>query len=179
MRGPPRPCTFLVYVNPLWLDPLRTLTSIRDGLPEKHARRADSVARAARSSSSEWLEQLMRTPARRFVLDAMVWTIARQLDRKRPTGLTSSIRCRIMPTGGGEPDIYHLNLRDGRCQVERGAGGPRPGLTITVDDTELIRLATGQSNAVQALFNGRITVGGNLTGVAASLASMFLTPPRD
>jgi alkyl sulfatase BDS1-like metallo-beta-lactamase superfamily hydrolase len=121
----------------------------------------------------------MRTPARRLVLDAMIWTIARQLDRKRPTGLTSSIRCRIMPTGGGEPDIYHLNFRDGRCQVERGAGGPRPGLTITVDDTELIRLATGQSNAVQALFNGRITVGGNLTGAAASLASMFLTPPRD
>ncbi len=137
------------------------------------------MARAARSLSSARLEQLLRTPARRFVLDTVVWSIARQLDRKRPAGLTSSIRCRIMPTGGGEPDVYHLNLRDGRCQVERGAGGTRPGLTITVDDAELIRVATGQSNPVQALFNGRIAVGGSVTGVAASLASMFLTLPRD
>jgi len=112
------------------------------------------------------------------VLDALFWRLGRELDRKRANGLTSTVLCRIAGSADGEHDVYRLTFVDGRCQVKRGADGPTPELTITLDDAELVRLATGRSTVMQGFLNGRIKIGGNVGNAAASLASIFLTAPE-
>lgn len=115
---------------------------------------------------------------RRLVLDAVFWTLAQQLGRSGSGGLNSTVRCHVV--GGGDvPDSYELRFRDGGCRVVRGARERKPELTLTLDDAELVRLVSGQSTPAEGVFNGRITVRGDVGRVAAAMASVFLGQPRD
>ena len=159
-------------------DLLHALETLGDELGRAMNRLTEAALRTARSSSADALGQLLASPARPFALDALFWKLGRELDRKRSKGLTSTVLCRITGGAEGDHDVYQLNFRDGRCQVRRGSDGSKAELTITLDDAELVRLATRQSTPMQGVFNGRIKVGGNVGNVAASLASMFLAAPE-
>jgi putative sterol carrier protein len=118
----------------------------------------------------------MRSPARRVVLDGIFWQMPQHLDRERAAGVSCSIRWRITGRSDGGVDTYQLELEDGRPRVIRGAGAHQPRVTITVDGAELLRLATGNSDPMQAYFNGRLALAGDII-FAAKLGSLFLIPP--
>jgi SCP-2 sterol transfer family len=141
---------------------------------------AAGPTRAVQSISPQVLEQLLASPARRIVLEAIFWHAARQLARRTPDDVTWTVRCYLMRNAEDqEPDVYELHSRAGGCSVVRGAGEGKPAVTVALDDAELVRLITGQSTPAQGLFNGRIMVRGDLAKAAVALAAAFRTqPPR-
>ena len=136
---------------------------------------ADHVAAMVRSLPPERLDSIVRSPARRFVLDAIFWQMPRHLDRLRAAGINASIRWMITGRGDGEPDVYDLVIADGRARVRRGGGEISPRLTITIDAAELVRVATGSSTPVNAYFNGKLSLRGDVMQ-AARLTMLFRVP---
>jgi putative sterol carrier protein len=131
------------------------------------------TARAVRTASPLALARLLRSPARKVLLDAIFWHAARQLAQSRSANLDSIVRCYVTPDGGGEPDVYELRFEAGSCRMARGPGEAKPGLTLALDDSELVRLITGQSTPAQGVFNGRIMVRGDVGQMATTLAAAF------
>ena len=65
----------------------------------------------------------------------------------------------------------------GRCRARRGEGARDPQLTITLDAAEFVRLATGNSDPMNAYFSGRVALAGDVM-LAAKLQSLFRIPGR-
>lgn len=136
---------------------------------------AEQLAGMVRSLAPRRLEWIMRSPARRVVLDAIFWQMPRHLDRRRAAGVNASIRWLITGRDDGEPDVYDLVIAEGRAWVRRGGGEIAPPLTITVDAAELLRVAAGSSNPVNAYFNGKLSLRGDVMQ-AARLTMLFRIP---
>ena len=130
-----------------------------------------------RSAPDERIAQFMSTPARRLVLEGIFWQMPQHLDRKRAAGIDATIRWCVTGRADGQADTYELHIRDGRCRVSHGANGANPRLTITLDGAEFIKLATGNSDPIQAYFSRRIILAGDLM-FAAKMAQLFRIPAR-
>ena len=74
----------------------------------------------------------------------------------------------------GGTDVYQLLIEDGQARTERGEGTD-PRLTITLDGVEFLKLASGNSDPMQAYFTGRIQIAGDIM-VAAKMAQLFRMP---
>jgi len=136
----------------------RSLSDLAGTLPDRHVR------------------QLMRSPARRPIVESIFWLMPRYLNRTRTRGLYVAVRWRVKADASDtEPDIYDVVIADGRCRVLRGASGPPPLATITLEAAELLLLATGRSNAMQAYFAGRLGLRGDIVQ-AAQLTTLFRIP---
>jgi alkyl sulfatase BDS1-like metallo-beta-lactamase superfamily hydrolase len=127
------------------------------------------------AAASDRLEWVMRTPARRPVLDTIFWQMPKHLDRTRAAGLSATVRWCITGRRDGGVDIYDLVLDDGHCHATRGRSPGRPRVTITLDGAEFLRLISGSSNALRSYFAGSVSVSGDIV-FAAQLASLFRIP---
>lgn len=156
-------------------DPQRALDAVKRLANDAPGQLADGFGRLVRDAPPERLEQLMRSPARKPILDGIFWQMPKQLDASQAAGLKTSIRWRITGRQDEAVDTYQLELDDGRCQVIRGDTGPDPRLTITIDGVEFLRLVSGNSDPMKAYFKGRIKLAGDVM-VAAKLASLFRMP---
>lgn len=144
------------------------------------AQLAEGFARAVRSAPEGRLEQVLRTPIRRAVLEAIFRQMPQHFDRKAAGAMEVTIRWHI--TGSpGDPgdavDTYELQINGGRCRVRRGENDTEPRLTITLDAAELVRLAAGNSDPIKAYFSGRVRLAGDIM-LAAKLQSLFRIPGR-
>jgi hypothetical protein len=135
---------------------------------------SDRLTRAAQTATARGLEELLRTPARGVVLEGLFRELGRRLDGMDLAVGPASIRCSITGPSEAESDVYELHFSDGHCRVVHGPTARRPECRVKLDERELIRLATGRSTPMQALFSGRIKVGGD----AAGLAALFLSIRR-
>jgi alkyl sulfatase BDS1-like metallo-beta-lactamase superfamily hydrolase len=144
-----------------------------------HSTTEDTANRAARLVSSipdERIEQLMRTPARHVVVEAIFLLMPRYLNRARATGVNLAIRWRVTPPGGrGDADVYDLVVADRHCRIIRRGRGPAPLVTITLEATELLRLATGRVSPMQSYFDGKLQLRGDIMQ-AARLTAVFRIP---
>ena len=156
-------------------DPQQAVAIIKRRLAAAPVQLAESLARVVRSAPPERLDRLMRTPARRVVLDGIFWQMPQYLDRRRAAGMSSSIRWKITGRADGRTDTYQLEFEDGDCQVIRGGGGSDPRVTITVDGTEFLLIATGNSDPMRAYLKGRLALTGDIL-LAAKLVSLFRFP---
>jgi alkyl sulfatase BDS1-like metallo-beta-lactamase superfamily hydrolase len=162
-------------VSALPFDAQRAVAKIRRRLAAASEQLSEGFAQFVRDSSEARLERLMRSPLRRVVLGAIFWQMPRHVDREQARGRRSSIRWRITGRPDAGVDVYQLELADESCAVVRDPKGSEPQLTITVDGAEFLRLATGNSNPMQAYFGGRIALSGDIM-LAARLASLFRIP---
>jgi hypothetical protein len=156
-------------------DAQRALDQLRRLAADAPTHVADGFGRLVRDAPPERLEQLMRSPARKPILDGIFWQLPKQINTEGAVGMRCSIRWCITGRADGGVDVYQLELDDGRAWIVRGAGGPDPRLTITMDAVEFLRLASGNSDAMQAYFKGRIQMTGDIM-VAAKLAQLFTMP---
>ncbi|MGO9957455.1 MAG: SCP2 sterol-binding domain-containing protein [Solirubrobacteraceae bacterium] len=156
-------------------DPDRALEHLRRLAADAPAHVADGFSRLVRDASPERMEQLMRSPMRKPILDGIFWQLPKQVNAAHAAGLRSSIRWCITGRPDGGVDTYQLELDDGRAWTIRGTEGPEPRLTITMDAVEFLRLASGNSDPMQAYFKGRIQMTGDIM-VAAKLAQLFRMP---
>ncbi len=153
----------------------RVLAALRRVVSQAPGQLADGIARVVRDSPGERLEQLMRTPARRVILEGIFRQMPQQLDRERAAGLSSSMRWCITGRPDGTADVYQLEIADGTCHVVRGSAAGEPRVTVTVDGVEFLKLATGNSDPMHAYFGGRMKLAGDVM-LAAKLASLFRVP---
>ena len=98
-------------------------------------------------------------------------------DPKGASGMKTTIRWRITRRPGSAADTYELQIVDGRCRARRGEGKSDPQLTITLEAAEFVRLATGNSDPMNAYFSGRVALAGDVM-LAAKLQSLFRIPGR-
>ena len=154
-----------------------TRPDLRQGLAVLQTQLADGFARAVRTAPPSGLEQVLRTPIRRAVLEAIFWQMPQHFDGKAARGMETTIRWQITRRPGGVADTYELQIAEGRCRAHRGRGEDDPQLTITVDAAEFVKLATGNSEPANAYFSGRIALAGDIM-LAAKLRSLFRIPGR-
>lgn len=153
------------------------LVQLRRQLAGASVQLGDSLARLLGDASADRLERVMRSPARRPLLDAVFWQVPKHLDRTRAARLTATVRWCITGRRDAGADIYDLVLSDGGCRVVRGMSDAEPRVTITLDGAEFLRLITGSSDAMQAYFHGRLALSGDVL-FAAKLISLFQMPNR-
>ncbi len=156
-------------------DPQRALEFIRQSMADAPAQLADGFGRLVRDAPPERIEQLMRSPARKPILDGIFWQLPKQLDPAQAADVKSSIRWCITGRADGGVDTYQLAIESGKCRTVREPQGPDADVTITMDGAEFLRLASGNSDPMQAYFQGRMQLAGDIM-LAAKLASLFRMP---
>lgn len=158
-----------------WFDPQRALDQLKKFAADAPAQIADGIGRMVRDASPERLDQIMKSPARRALLDGIFWQMPRQLDAKAAANVKTAIRWNITGRPDEGVDTYLLEVENGTARTNRGIEGPDPKLTITMDGVEFLRLISGNSDPMAAYFKGRIQLAGDIM-VAAQLAQMFNMP---
>lgn len=138
---------------------------------------AVGFSRVVGATPPERLDQMMRSPVRRVVLEAIFRQMPQRLDRKSAAGITTAIRWCITGRPDGGTDVYQVEIENGSCRVRRGEGGPEPRVTITLDGAEFLRVATANTEPTQAYFKGRISLSGDVM-LAARMRSLFRSPGR-
>ncbi len=156
-------------------DPQRALEAVKRLAADAPAQLAGGFGRVVRDVPPQRIEQLMRSPARKPILDGIFWQLPKQLDAEQAAGVSSSILWRITGRPDGGVDTYQLEIEDGHCRTIKAPQEPDPRLTITIDGVEFLRLASGNSDPMQAYFKGRMQLTGDIM-VAAKLASLFYLP---
>jgi putative sterol carrier protein len=156
-------------------DPQRALDQLKKFAADAPAQIADGIGKLVRDASPERLGQLMKSPARRALLDGVFWQMPRQLDAKAAANVRTAIRWNITGRPDDGVDTYLLEVDNGTARTQRGTAGPDPKLTITMDGVEFLRLISGNSDPMAAYFKGRIQLAGDVM-VAAQLAQIFKMP---
>jgi hypothetical protein len=158
------------------LDPSQPAREVRRLTGQLQDELTARLGRLVGEVSESRLRQVMRTPLRRPVLETVFWGLPRVLAGTRAGEVTTLIRCHVTGRPDGGFDTYWLQFTEGRWTSGRGAPGPEPELTITVDGAELLLLATGRSNFLQAYLGGNLRASGNPM-LAARLSMLFRSPP--
>lgn len=156
-------------------DPQRALDAVKRLAADAPAQLADGFGRVIRDAPPERLAQLMRSPARKPLLDAIFWQMPKQVDTQQAKGVDASIRWCLTGRSDGGTDVYQLELAGGKAKVISADSGPEPRLTITLDGVDFLRLVSGNLDPMQAYFKGQIVLAGDIM-VAAKLASLFRIP---
>jgi putative sterol carrier protein len=156
-------------------DPQRALDQVRRMASDAPSQLADGFTRLVREAPPERLEQVMRSPARRPLLDGIFWQMPKQLNTDRARGLRTTIRWCITGRSDDGVDTYHLFVENGLARTSREPSAENPRLTITIDGVEFLRLVSGNSDPMSAYFKGRIQLAGDIMA-AAQLAQMFKMP---
>src|SRR5947209_17735926 len=143
-------------------DPQRALDQLKKFAADAPSQIADSVGRLVREAPPERLEQIMKSPARRPLLDGVFWQLPRQLDAKAAANVKTSIRWNITGRPDEAIDTYLLEIDNGTARTHRTEGAPDAKLTITMDGVEFLRLITGNSDPMAAYFKGRIQLAGDI-----------------
>lgn len=158
-------------------DPQRALEFVKQSVADAPAQLAEGFGKLMRDAPPERVEQFMRSPARKPILDAIFWQMPKQLDAKQARDVNTTIRWCITGRSDGGTDTYDLHLEGGQARTSHstGAGAAEPRLTITMDGSEFLRLVSGNSDPMRAYFTGRIKLAGDIM-VAAKLATLFRIP---
>jgi hypothetical protein len=156
-------------------DPQRALEQVRRLAAEAPSHLAEGFGRVVRDVPPERLEQVMRSPARKPLLDGIFWSMPKQVDTDAAIGVKTAIRWDITGRADGQVDTYLLELDNGRARTSKGTDGEPPRLTITMDGVEFLRLVSGNLDPMQAYFKGRIQLAGDIM-VAAKMAQLFRMP---
>jgi putative sterol carrier protein len=175
LRPHARPCTVDEMSDGFGgFDRQRAVDQIKRLAADAPAHLAGGFEKLVRESPPQRLDQMMRSPARRPMLDGIFWQMPRQVDASAAAGTSTTIQWVVTGRSDGGSDFYHLVIEDGRARTERGESADAR-LTVTLDGTEFLKLASGNSDPMQAYFTGRIQLSGDIM-VAAKMAQMFKMP---
>jgi hypothetical protein len=169
-------------VDDLKLDPSMMLDAARRRAARAPARLADRLAGLLDRltglldrTPDERLARLMRSPARKPILEAIFWQMPRYLDRERAVGVNAAVLWRITGRPNGTTDDFQLRIADMRASVARGSHGEPAIATMTIDGVDFLRLISGALDPMQAYFGGKIELAGDIM-FAAKVGGLFRMP---
>jgi putative sterol carrier protein len=158
----------------------KMVAAARRGAARAPAQLADGISRWVDQAPDDRLERLMKSPARRMILEGVFWKMPQQLDGRRAEGVDASVLWRIGGRPDGATDDFRLVIADGSARTVRGASDepPPPVLTVTLDGVYLLKLASGGLDPIRGYLTGKIVLAGDIM-FAAKLGGMFHVPtPR-
>ena len=153
----------------------RLIATNRRRVARAPAQMADHFSRVLHRTPDARLERLMRSPARRMILEGIFWQMPQFLDRRRATGVNAAVLWRIAGRPNGATDDFRLTIAHGRAHVVRGSSGEPPVVTMTMGDVDFLRLVTGTLDPMHAYFGGKIELSGDIM-FAAKLGGLFRVP---
>lgn len=158
-------------------DPERARAALKRAIADAPDHLAHGFSRAVRGAGPARIERVMQSPARLAVLEGIFWQIPQRFDPSAAEGVDATVRWCITGRADGGVDTYELRIADRRCRVNHGYSGTRAEVTITMSGAELVQLAAGNSDPMQAYFKRRIKLSGDIM-LAAKLARLFRVPGR-
>ena len=147
----------------------------RERVADASARVGDRFTRRLHQTPDEKLARLMRSRARRAILEGIFWQMPRYLDRERAGGVNAAVLWRIAGRPNGQTDDFRLTIAHGRARVARRSGGERPVVTMTIDAVDFLRLISGSLDPMNAYFAGKIELAGDIM-FAAKMGGLFRMP---
>jgi putative sterol carrier protein len=156
----------------------RLVAAARRGKARASVQIAEGVTRRLQEAPDERLERLMKSPARRMILEGVFWRMPQRLDARRANGVDAAVLWRIGGRPDGATDDFRLVIANGSARTLRGASDapPPPVLTVTIGGSDFLRLISGTLDPMRAYLTGRIGLAGDVM-FAAKLGSMFRIPP--
>jgi hypothetical protein len=155
----------------------KLIAAARRGAERAPAQLGERIARLVDETPDDRLERLMKSPARRMILEGVFWKMPQHLDGRRAAGVSASVLWRIGGRPDGGSDDYRLLIADGSARTVRGASDEPspPVLTLMMDGVDLLKLASGGLDPMRGYFAGKIQLAGDIM-FAAKLGSMFRVP---
>lgn len=181
MAGRLRMCSIAVMDDPK-LDWNRLIAAARRGAASAPSRIGEGLTRLVDQAPDDRLERLMKSPARRMILESVFWKMPQRIDRRRAAGVDAAVLWRIGGRPDGGTDDFRLLISDGTARTVRvrseNDASPRPVLTLTIDGVDLLKLISGGLDPMRGYMAGRIGLAGDIM-FAAKLGGMFRMPaPR-
>jgi hypothetical protein len=138
---------------------------------------AAKISRLVDQTPDDRLERLMKSPARRMILEGVFWKMPQHIDARRSADVNAAVLWRIAGRPDGGTDDYRLLISNGSARTERGASDepPLPVLTLTLDGVDLLKLASGSLDPMRGYLAGRIGLTGDIM-FAAKLGGMLRVP---
>ena len=160
-------------------DMTRMIAAARRRAAQAPAQLADGLTRMVYQAPDERLERLMRSPARRIILEGVFWQMPQRLDRRRAVGVNATVLWRIGGRRDGGTDEFRLMIANGLARTVRGASDepPLPVVTMTIDGVDFLKLITGGLDPMRGYFGGKIELTGDIM-FAARLGGMFKMPTQ-
>jgi putative sterol carrier protein len=157
----------------------RFIAGARRGAARAPGQLAGGISRWVDQAPDDRLERLMKSPARRVIIEGVFWKMPQQVDRRRAAGVNVSVLWRITGRPDGGTDDFRLVIADGTARTARGTSDePPPVLTVKMDGVSLLKLASGGLDPVRGYLAGKIQLSGDIM-FAAKLGGMFRVPaPR-
>ena len=155
----------------------RMIAAARRRAAQTPAQLAEGIARRLHQTPDDRLERLMKSPARRVILEGVFWQMPQRLDTRRATGVNATVLWRIAGRRDGGTDDFRLLISDGSARIVRGSSDahPPPIVTMTIDGVDFLKLITGGLDPMYGYFGGRIELAGDIM-FAAKLGGMFRVP---
>lgn len=131
-------------------------------------------AALVKSASKQELADLMSGPNRERVLDEVFARMGSSFKSDVGGHLDAVIRWQLAsPTGA--PATYELAIAGGKCVSTKGRTDVEPTLTVGIDDTDFLKLVSGNANGPMLFMTRKLRADGDV-GLAASLTRYFDIP---
>lgn len=121
------------------------------------------------------LAAFLRGEPRARVLAEVFGRMECQFRPENAGSLDTVIRWRITGADGEPEAVYETAISGGRCTVREGASDAEPRVTLTMTDTEFLRLVSGNGNPVTMFMTRKLKVSGDI-GLASGLTRLFDIP---
>jgi SCP-2 sterol transfer family len=127
-----------------------------------------------KSASKQELADLMSGPDRDRVLDEVFARMGSSFKSDVGGHLDAVIRWQLTSPAGAVA-TYELSIAKGKCESSKGRSDAEPTLTVSMDDTDFLKLVSGNANGPMLFMTRKLRADGDV-GLAASLTRYFDIP---
>jgi hypothetical protein len=129
------------------------------------------VVEATRRMSADEVKEVMASPAREHVLDALIDHMVAGFRPDAEPDVEAIIHVKVWDRPDGGYDHFELVIHEGTCVASRPPSH-EPALTLKAGPVDLQALLTGRTGPRRLAMRGKLRVVGDL-GLGLKLPSMF------
>lgn len=111
---------------------------------------------------------------RDLVLQSIFTQMSEHFDPVAAGGIEATIQWRITGGEGGEPDHWHVIIKEQVCEVNAG-GIDSATITMEMDGVDFIKLAAAKVAGPELFMTGRLRIEGDMM-LAARIQGLFKPP---
>jgi hypothetical protein len=132
-----------------------------------------AFARWVHKASDDEVRELL-AESRSEVLTDLVGGMPEVFRADRAGALDVIVHWRVPGRPDGEADVFELRIAGGKCVVATPET-PKPGLVLTLDPLNFVKMTTGNANAKMLFLRGKLKARGDL-GLVNRFPSLFDVP---